>query len=85
MSAFYHGTAWLPDGWIMRRVRLNSMGVDTHGWRWGAGLPVYRLEPVAVDDSLTVRAPSPVAALWLVMSDGWPPRRVKRFNWEYAE
>lgn len=81
--AFHHGTAQLPDGWIMRRGRLDSDGVDVHGWVWGPGDPVFILSPEGVDDTLSVRAPCPVAALSLITVDGWPPRNVKRYNWEY--
>lgn len=85
MSAFYHGTARLPNGWIMRRVRIDDRGYDVHGWFWGPGHQVYRVEPESVDDSLTVRAPSPVVAIALLVADGWPPRKSKRYNWEYAD
>ncbi len=82
---FYHRTARLPDGWIMRRVRLDERGYDAHGWFWGPGDPVYRIEPATIDDSLSVRAPSPVVAVALAGEDGWPPRKSKRHNWEYAD
>lgn len=81
--AFHHGEATLPDGWVMRRVRLDGRGVDVNGWVWGAGHPVWYLSPRGVDDSLTVRAPCPVIAVSLLTVGGWPPRSVKRYNWEY--
>lgn len=84
-TTFHHGVARLPDGWVMRRVRLDDTGYDAHGWFWGPGYPVYRVEPDGIDDSLTVRAPSPVAAVALLFADGWPPRKSKRYNWEYED
>lgn len=84
-GAFYHGTARLPDGWIMRRGRLDERGCDTHGWFWGPGDPVFILQPDDVDDTLSVRAPCPVIAVALVTLDRWPPRSSKRFNWEYQD
>lgn len=82
---FHHGVARLPDGWLMRRVRLDGRCCDAHGWFWGAGDPVYRVEPQGVDDSLSVRAPSPVVAVALLSADNWPPRKSKRYNWEYSD
>lgn len=82
-AVFHHGEARLPDGWVMRRGRLDETGTDAHGWVWGQGDPVFILTPGDTDDSLSVRAPCPVIAVALVSIDGWPPRKSKRFNWEY--
>ena len=86
IRCFFHGEVRLPGGWTMRRARLDADWRDATGWSWGPGDPLYhfREEGVGVDDSLTVRAPSPVAALWIAMSEGWPPIRARRFNFEYA-
>jgi hypothetical protein len=84
MSAFHPGEARLPDGWVMRRGRIDDRGYDVRGWWWGVGDPVWHLQPEGIDDSMTVRAPCPVIALALVTVDGWPPRKSKRFNWEYG-
>lgn len=81
MSAYYSGEAVLPDGWTMRRVRLNAQGFDVHGWQWGVGEPLWHLSDDL--DSCTVRSPSPVAALAIVLADGWPPTKTKRYNWHY--
>jgi hypothetical protein len=72
----------LPDGWVLRRVALDPDGVDRHGWRWGPGEPLWHLSDGV--DSLTVRSPSPVAAIALVTVEAWPPRLLRRYNWEYA-
>lgn len=82
--AFHHGTATLPAGWTMRRVRLDDHGADIHNWVWGRGEPVFVIAPPEVDDTLSVRAPCPFLALWAVEREGWPPRSVKRYNWEYG-
>jgi len=84
LAAFYHGTARLPDGWIMRRGCLDSEDRDIHGWNWGPGEPVFVLQPEGIDDTLSVRAPCPVIAISMVTIDGWPPRNVKRYRWEYS-
>ena len=82
-TAFEPSHAGLPDGWIMRRLRLDERFRDVHGWEWGPGDPVFILAPEGIDDTLSVRAPCPVAAVALVMLDRWPPRVSKRFRWEY--
>lgn len=82
-TTFYHGTAVLAGGWTMRQVRLDERGVDAHGWVWGPGEPVFVVAPPDVDDTLSIRAPCPILALWTVEREGWPPRSVKRYNWEY--
>lgn len=81
--AFYHGTVRLPGGWTMRRVRLDENGVDVHDWRHGPGPPLFVIAAPGPDDTLSVRAPCPVIALAIVDAEGWPPKRMKRFNWEY--
>lgn len=82
-TTYHHGVAELPDGWCLRRVRLDEAGRDRFGWEWGAGSPVWHLSDEI--ESLTVRAPCPVAALGIVARDGWPPREIKRYNWEYGD
>lgn len=83
LPTYHHGVAELPDGWYLRRVRLDEAGYDRFGWGWGAGSPVWVLSDGI--DALSVRAPCPVAALAIVTLDGWPPRRIKRYNWEYGD
>jgi len=58
-------------------------GRDASGWLFGLGLPLWWIGDAS--ESLTIRAPSPVAALVAVMLDGWPPRTMRRYNWEYTE
>lgn len=74
--------ASLPDGWAMCRIVLRADGTDLFGWKWGHGDPLWYLTDGV--DSLTIRAPSPVAALAVVTIEGWPPKTVRRYNWEYA-
>lgn len=71
----------LPNGWTMRLIEFNAAGRDRYGWKWGAGDRLWHLSDGA--DSLTIRCPSPVAALATVMIESWPPRTVRRYNWEY--
>jgi hypothetical protein len=74
--------AILPDGWAMTRVDLDASGRDVFGWVWGPGEPLWYVTDGA--ESLTIRAPSPVAAIALVMTEAWPPKLLRRYNWEYA-
>ena len=81
--AFDSHRVQLPDGWFMRRLRLDDRFHDVHGWDWGPGDPVFIMAPEGVDDTLSVRAPCPVIAVALVTIDRWPPLSSKRFRWEY--
>jgi hypothetical protein len=82
-SGFYPSSARLPDGYVMHRVLLDERGRDASGWVFGLGLPLWCVTDGA--ESLTIRASSPVAALAMIMLDGWPPKHMRRYNWEYAE
>lgn len=66
------------DGWEMLPI-----SADTSGWDWSrSGLAGVRLWYLTDGcDSLTIAAESPVEALAIVAAEGWPPRRLGRFNW----
>lgn len=87
VSPYYHGVAELPGGWAIQRVRLDTAGFDVFGWQWGRvwewqpGARLWHLSDGV--DSCTIVAPSPVVALAIVMADGWPPVKTKRYNWSY--
>lgn len=70
--------AALPNGWHMQRIAVDERGYDQNGWRWRADTPTWWLTDGV--DSLTIVARSPVEALWLAMRDGWPPRRLHRYQ-----
>lgn len=69
----------MTSRWIMNRVILDGDGKDEHGWFWGRGEPLYHISDGI--DSLTVRAPDSREAWRIAKSEGWPPKRIGRFNW----
>lgn len=79
----FHPGHLVLDGWVMRRVWLDERGRDAAGWPWGTGEPLWHITDGI--DSLTIRGASPVAALALVMVEGWPPKKCRRYNWEYEQ
>ena len=67
----------LGDGWFIKRINR----IDKSGWDFGPGLPLWAI----YDDmeSLTVRANDINEAILIVAREGWPPKTLRRYNWEY--
>lgn len=76
---FKEGKFTMPDSWTIKQVSMDKNGYDNDGWYWGLGEKLWYITDGI--DSLTVRADSAEQALAIVKAEGWPPKRLGRFNW----
>jgi hypothetical protein len=67
----------LTDGWKIKQISR----IDKSGWDFGPGLPLFAIYDEF--ESLTVRAHNANEAILIVAREGWPPKTLRRYNWEY--